>query len=185
MPHICCLWHFGCYLKQLSTQIFSVNCPSGHSRRRCMFLSRNNLKKLAFSFAHQWILWSEWVPSEWESKILKNNHKQSTQTNLEVNLHQFPAKQKAARLEETNPSRHAFFLNSCFQLKYKSSSHGIAFYRNKLILDGLRVSTFSKCLFLVSYSFQNTQTKSRIYSCPHGYQKMWIPRYKIIFNPNG
>ncbi len=49
MPHSCCLWNSGSYLKQLSTQIFSVNCPSGHSRCRCMcFLIRIIWRNLHF-----------------------------------------------------------------------------------------------------------------------------------------
>ncbi len=36
-----------------------------------MSLSSSDLEKIIFpSLAHQWILWSEWVPSEWESKQL-------------------------------------------------------------------------------------------------------------------
>ncbi len=42
---------------------------------------------------------------------------------------------------------------------------------------------FSKFSFLVSYSFQNTQTKSRIYSCPHGYQKRAYPDIKSYSTP--
>ncbi len=36
------------------------------------FVSSSDLEKSSItSLAHQWILYSEWVPSEWESKQLK------------------------------------------------------------------------------------------------------------------
>ncbi len=45
-----------------------------HSQARCRwvcFFIRTDLEKLSFAaLAHQWILCSEWVPSEWESKQL-------------------------------------------------------------------------------------------------------------------
>ncbi len=46
--------------------------PSGHSRCRwvCFFIGIDLEKFCITSLAHQWILCSEWVPSEWESKQL-------------------------------------------------------------------------------------------------------------------
>ncbi len=46
--------------------------PSGHPRCKwvCFFIG-TDLKKFSITWlAHQWILCSEWVPSEWESKQL-------------------------------------------------------------------------------------------------------------------
>ncbi len=45
--------------------------PSGHPRCFFSFFNRTDLEKCSItSLAHQWILCSEWVPSEWESKQL-------------------------------------------------------------------------------------------------------------------
>ncbi len=52
--------------------LLKVFSPSGNPRCRwvCFFI-RTDLEKCSItSLAHQWILWSEWVPSEWESKQL-------------------------------------------------------------------------------------------------------------------
>ncbi len=47
-------------------QMFS---PSGHSKCKWVCFSSSDLGKCSLtSLAHQWILCSEWVPSEWESK---------------------------------------------------------------------------------------------------------------------
>ncbi len=49
-----------------------IYSPSGHSSCRwvCSFI-RTHLEKCNItSLAHQWMLWSEWVPSEWDSKQL-------------------------------------------------------------------------------------------------------------------
>ncbi len=49
-----------------------MSSPSGHPRCKwvCFFIW-TDLKKCSIpSLAHQWILCSEWVPSEWESKQL-------------------------------------------------------------------------------------------------------------------
>ncbi len=53
----------------LISQMYS---PSGHPRcRRGAFLIRTDMEKVIIaSLAHQWIICSEWVPSEWESKQL-------------------------------------------------------------------------------------------------------------------
>ncbi len=50
--------------------------PSGHLRYRwvCFFIGTHLEKCSITSLAHQWILCSEWVPSEWESKQLKKHH---------------------------------------------------------------------------------------------------------------
>ncbi len=48
------------------------NMPSGHPKCRwvCFFIWTDLKKCSITSVAHQWILCSEWVPSEWESKQL-------------------------------------------------------------------------------------------------------------------
>ncbi len=54
-------------------KIFWKVCSlSGHSRCRwvCYFIGRDLDKFRITSLAHQWIICSEWVPSEWESKQL-------------------------------------------------------------------------------------------------------------------
>ncbi len=49
---------------------------SGHPRwERVCFFTETELEKFSITaIAHQWILCSEWVPSEWESKQLINHH---------------------------------------------------------------------------------------------------------------
>ncbi len=51
------------------------------------FVSSSDLEKCSIaSLAHHWILWSEWVPSEWESKQLikhyNNPHQSSPSDNI-------------------------------------------------------------------------------------------------------
>ncbi len=51
--------------------------PSGHPRCRwvCFFIWTDLEKCSITSLAHQWMLCSEWVPSEWESKqMIKTIH---------------------------------------------------------------------------------------------------------------
>ncbi len=58
--------------KVLSNSSHKNDSPSGHPRD-CFFPIRTDLEKFSItSLAHQWkwILCSEWVPSEWESKQL-------------------------------------------------------------------------------------------------------------------
>ncbi len=54
--------------------------PSGHPRCRwvCFFIGTDLGKFSITSLAHQWILCSEWVPSEWESKQLIKTSQWST-----------------------------------------------------------------------------------------------------------
>ncbi len=49
-----------------------IYSPSGHPRCRwvCFFIRTDLEKCSTTSLAHQWILCSEWVPSEWESTQL-------------------------------------------------------------------------------------------------------------------
>ncbi len=60
--------------------VLKMYSTSGHQRCRwvCFFI-RTDLEKFSIpSLAHQWILWSEWVPSEWESKQLIKTSQLST-----------------------------------------------------------------------------------------------------------
>ncbi len=52
--------------------IYSIYSPLGHPRCRwvCFFIWTVLEKCSITSHAHQWMLCSEWVPSEWESKQL-------------------------------------------------------------------------------------------------------------------
>ncbi len=67
----------------------------------CFFI-KTNLEKLSIaSLAHQWILCSEWVPSEWESKqLIKTIHKKSTPTPV----HQFKSCEAKSCKFVINPS---------------------------------------------------------------------------------
>ncbi len=55
--------------------MLNIYSPSGHSRYRWVFFFiRTDLEKFSMpSLVHQWILCSEWVPSEWESKTTNKN----------------------------------------------------------------------------------------------------------------
>ncbi len=60
------------HLNNFNSSSKHLNAHSGHSRCTwvCFFMG-TNLEKCSFtSLAHQWMLCSEWVPSEWESKQL-------------------------------------------------------------------------------------------------------------------
>ncbi len=65
--------------------LLNIYSPSGHTRWVC-FLIRTDLEKLSIaSLAHQWILCSEWVPSESPNSWLKhhsNPHHSSTSNNI-------------------------------------------------------------------------------------------------------
>ncbi len=55
------------YIQCVYIYIYINNLPSSHPRCRWVsFFMRTDLEKLIY----QWILCSEWVPSEWESKQL-------------------------------------------------------------------------------------------------------------------
>ncbi len=61
------------YLKKgLKKILLKIESPSGHPRCRwvCFFMETVSEKCNITSLAHQWILCSEWVPPEWESKQL-------------------------------------------------------------------------------------------------------------------
>ncbi len=61
--------------------------PSGHPRSKWFyFFIRTDLEKLTItSLAHQWILCSEWVPSEWESK--QQQHHNNPQHDSSPSVH--------------------------------------------------------------------------------------------------
>ncbi len=64
----------------LYEDLLKMDSLSGHPRCRwvCFFI-RTYLKKFRItSLAHQWMLCSEWVPSEWVSKQLIKTSQQST-----------------------------------------------------------------------------------------------------------
>ncbi len=70
--------------------------PSGHQRCRWVhFFIRTDLEKFRItSLAHQWILCSEWVPSEWTMKknitlIKKIIHESSTLMSCEMKSYTF------------------------------------------------------------------------------------------------
>ncbi len=54
---------------------------SGHPIYRwgCIFLAKDLEKFSIASLAHQWIICSEWIPSEWESKKLIKKHHNNPQ----------------------------------------------------------------------------------------------------------
>ncbi len=68
--------------------------PSGHPRCRwvCFFMGTDLDKFCIAPLAHQWILFSEWVPSEWESKQLKKNNPQVIHTTPVHKLTSYEAK---------------------------------------------------------------------------------------------
>ncbi len=58
--------------KSILRIVQGIFSSSGHPRWMSLFLHQN---WFGGSLAHQWILYSEWVPSEWESKLLiKTSH---------------------------------------------------------------------------------------------------------------
>ncbi len=70
--------------------------PSGHPERKWVcLLIRADLEKFSIaSVAHQSMLCSEWVPSEWESKqLIKTSTRQVIHTTQSIMLHL--VKQKA------------------------------------------------------------------------------------------
>ncbi len=51
--------------------LLKIYLPSGHPRCLFVYLMGTESEKCSIaSLAHQWMLCSEWVPSEWESKQL-------------------------------------------------------------------------------------------------------------------
>ncbi len=90
------------------------------------FVSSSDLEKCSIpSLAHQWILCSEWVPSEWESKqLIKTTVIHTTP------VHQFTScKVKSCMFVRNKPIIKMFLTsNCCFWLKYESSIHNITYY---------------------------------------------------------
>ncbi len=92
------------------------------------FSIRTDLEKFSItSLAHQWILCSEWVPSEWESKKLIKHHKNPQVIHIQSkNL--WSEKLCVCKRHKSIKT----ILNPCFWLKYESSIHGIAFSNDKV-----------------------------------------------------
>ncbi len=64
--------HFKRNSSPKNEHLLTMYSPSGHPRCRwvCFFMGIDLEKFSITSLAHQWIVCSEWVPSEWESKQL-------------------------------------------------------------------------------------------------------------------
>ncbi len=107
-----------------AVNLHRVNCWRNSSPQKLQFddnlLRFMSLKMLATlstylekcsitSLAHQWILCSEWVPSEWESKQLIKTSQESTSNPHHSGLSIKVLKWKAACLLETNPLKHFNF----------------------------------------------------------------------------
>ncbi len=102
----------------------------GHLRCRwvCFFIGTDMEKFIITLLPHQWIICSEWVPSEWESK-----HHNNPQVGL---IHYKLTSCKAKRwVFVVNKSIIKMLLtsNCCFQLKYESTIHNIALSSEKVI----------------------------------------------------
>ncbi len=72
MPNIRWCSRSQCNIDGIVHPKMKLHSTSGHQRFRwvCFFM-RTDLEKYSItSLAHQWMLCSEWVPSEWESKQL-------------------------------------------------------------------------------------------------------------------
>ncbi len=69
--------------------LLKMSSLSGHPRFRWV-LDLEIWRKCSIpSLAHQWILWSEWVPSEWESKqLIKTSQKSRSNTHHSTPVHQ-------------------------------------------------------------------------------------------------
>ncbi len=100
----------------------------GHLRCRlvCFFIGTDMEKNIVTLLPHQWIICSEWVPSEWESK---------RHDNPQV-IHNKLTSCKAKRwVFVVNKSTITMFLtsNRCFQLKYDFTIQNIALSSEKVI----------------------------------------------------
>ncbi len=100
-----------------------------------LFLHQNRFGEMYHSWtslAHQWILCSEWVPSEWESKQLIK----TSQVIHTTPVHHLTYCEVKSCLFVRNKSiiKGFLMLNLCFQLKYETSTHIIAFSGEKSCL---------------------------------------------------
>ncbi len=86
-----CLIHIpglkGIVHTKMKTKLLNQYSRSGHPRCRWVgFFLRTDLEKCITSLAHQLILCSEWVPSEWESKQLIKHHNNPHHSSPSVNV---------------------------------------------------------------------------------------------------
>ncbi len=77
--------------KKLSTKnknLLIIYSPSVHSRCRwvCFFIGTGLEKFNIASLAHQWILCSEWVPSQWEPSVVSSQIKHCLQAKTVQNI---------------------------------------------------------------------------------------------------
>ncbi len=87
-----------------------------------------NLLKLTHPWSFRWVccMFTEWVPSEWESKNVTIIYKQST-------WHQ-SISQTESHVFEVNSSRNCSTSNHWFRLRYESSIHNNAFSGEKKVV---------------------------------------------------
>ncbi len=100
----------------------------------CFFIWRDLEKCSITSVAHQWILCSEWVPSEWESKLLIKHHNNPQVINT-TSIHLLMSCEVKSCVFERKQIHHFDILTSshCLWLKCETSIHVIAFSRDEVI----------------------------------------------------
>ncbi len=118
-------------------KLLKISSPSGQPRSRFVFYQGNNFEKLSItSLAQQWILCSEWVPSE---------RVQTADKNITV-THTTPFPQLTSYEVKScmfirNKSIIKTFLLQTISLKYESPVYNITFSSGKVVSSELRENT--------------------------------------------
>ncbi len=125
-------WVWVAYADKILKEQFTKNenllkmySSSGHSIFRwvCFFI-RTDLKKCVIPYlAHHWILCSEWVPSEWESKQLIKHQSTSNPHPCSPSVNVLWSQNLCVCEKQIQ--------NCCFWLKYDPSIHNMTFSSEK------------------------------------------------------